>query len=268
MALPVAAHSSLLPADPVPEEPVVARPPADPLDAEPESGSGGSPIPATAVPLDPVRRVAPTKAAITAERITRCVFLVEPGRRPSDTVPRAPQSTDAWRILEWFRFTSRRAPAAKGLGRSERALREVPAAPDRADSALGGDVGRFPLDRRREAMPATNASGPGRCGEAGARPLRKMISIGAETFGDRPWHEGALRHETARRIVTYFACGPIRVQALADGLGSWEMIAASERYGRLFHVASPMRGMNRVEKAPAVVYEPPQRTVRTPRHLG
>lgn len=111
MALPVAAHSSLLPAEPVPEEPVVARPPADPLDAEPESGSVGSPMPATAVPLDPVTRVAPTKAAITAERITRCVFLVEPGRRPSDTVPRAPQSTDEWRILEWICFTSRRMGA-------------------------------------------------------------------------------------------------------------------------------------------------------------
>lgn len=108
IALPVAAHSSLLPAEPLPAEPVVARPPAEPLDAEPDAGSGGSPMPATAVPLDPVRRVAPTKAAITAERITRCVFLVEPGERPSDAVPCAPQSTEAGEILKDIRFTFRR----------------------------------------------------------------------------------------------------------------------------------------------------------------
>lgn len=88
-ALPRAAHNSgppksrlskpfmAAPADPVPEEPVVVAPPADPVVSVPEPEldpvPGSTAISAVAVPVAPASRVAPTKAAITAERITNLV---------------------------------------------------------------------------------------------------------------------------------------------------------------------------------------------------
>ena len=88
-ALPIAAHNSgppnsrdskpaiAAPVEPVPEEPAVVTTPADPvvrlLESVLDPVPGSTAISAVAVPVAPVSRVAPAKAAITAERITNSV---------------------------------------------------------------------------------------------------------------------------------------------------------------------------------------------------
>ena len=117
MALPIAAHSSGPPkrrvsspvADPELPDPVVVAPPADPLDdpvvAVPE------PVPAVeetaAVAVVPVSKEAPTKAAITAERITNCCLS---GRPVSDACASVREvygpRGDMYHDQEGLRFTS------------------------------------------------------------------------------------------------------------------------------------------------------------------